>query len=134
MKKLSTLLYIIGGIQVILGAFYLLAPAFLLVNIGHSVPPVDIFYPLAMLAARFIAFGIVFIYIAKDPMKYVLWIKSMILIQLIDLGAGIFYTMTGIVNIADSAFPMFNASWMIILLYFWTPKEKSSETSDSAES
>ena len=115
MKKLSTLLYIIGTIQIILGAFYLFAPAFLLVNIGHSVPPADIFYPLAMLAARFIAFGIAFIYIAKDPIKYVLWIKFMILIQLIDLAAGVFYTMTGVVNIADSAFLLL---WNQFHLYY----------------
>ncbi|MDQ7050761.1 MAG: hypothetical protein Q9M92_15010 [Enterobacterales bacterium] len=131
MKKLSILLKLIGTIQIILGALYLFVPALLLKNIGHSIPPADIFYPLGMLAARFIAYGAAFIYIARDPMKYVLWIKFMILIQLIDLAAGIFYTMTGVVNIADSAFPMFNATWMIILLYFWTPKEESSETVNS---
>ncbi len=125
MKKLTTILYIVGGIQIILGAFYLFAPAFLLQNIGHSIPPADIFYPLAMLAARFIAYGIAFIYIAKDPIQHLLWIKFMILIQLIDLGAGVFYTMTGVVNIADSAFPMFNATWIALLLYLWTPKNTS---------
>ncbi len=47
----------------------------------------------------------------------------MILIQLIDLGAGIFYTMVGVVPLADSAFPMFNATWIIVLLYLWMPKK-----------
>ena len=131
MKKLSILLKLIGTIQIVLGALYLFAPAFLLQNIGHSVPPADIFYPLGMLAARFIAYGIAFIYIARDPMKYVLWIKFMILIQLVDLAAGVFYTMTGVVNIADSAFPMFNATWMIILLYLWTPKDENLDVANS---
>ncbi len=28
-----------------------------------------------------------------------------------------------IVNIADSAFPMFNATWIIVLLLLWMPKD-----------
>lgn len=127
MKKLTILLYLVGTIQIILGAMYLVAPAFLLENIGHSVPQPDIFYPLGMLVARFIAYGIAFIYIANDPVKHVLWIKFMILIQLIDLAAGIFYTMTGVVDIADSAFPMFNATWIAILLYLWAPKDSNTD-------
>jgi hypothetical protein len=123
MKKLTYLLYLIGGIQIVLGVFHLFAPEFFLINTGHTVPEPDIYYPIAMLAARFIAYGVAFIYIAGEPVKHVLWLKVMVLIQLIDLGAGIFYTMTGIVAIADSAFPMFNATWIIILLMLWMPKE-----------
>lgn len=77
-----------------------------------------------MLAARFIAYGMAFIYIAKKAAENILWIKFMILIQLIDLGAGIFYTITGVVQITDSAFPMFNAIWISLLLYLWMPEKK----------
>lgn len=123
MKKLTYLLYIVGTIQIILGLFYLFAPGFFLQNLGHSVPKPDIYYVLGMLASRFIAYGIAFIYIAKDAAKNVLWIKFMILIQLIDLGAGIFYTSVGVVALADSALPMFNAVWISVLLYLWMPKK-----------
>ena len=78
-----------------------------------------------MLAARFIVYGIALIYTAKDPLKYILWIKFMVLIQLIDLGAGMFYTMSGVVNIADSTFPLFNATWIIVLLLLWVPKKSN---------
>ncbi len=122
MKKITYLLYIVGFIQIVLGIFHLFAPEFFLKNTGHTIPEPDIYYPLAMLAARFIAYGIAFIYIARDPVKHVLWIKFMILIQLIDLGAGIFFTLTGIVAFTDSAFPMFNATWIALLLYLWMPK------------
>jgi len=127
MKKMMYLLYVVGAIQIILGIFYLFSPAFFLKSIGHTIPEADIFYPLAMLASRFLAYGIALIYIAKEPLKYILWIKFMILIQLIDLGAGVFYTMSGVVNIADSAFPMFNATWMIVLLLLWMPKKSNQE-------
>ena len=99
MKKLTILLRVVGAIQIILGLLYLFAPAFLLAAMGHTVPQADIFYPLGMLAARFIAYGLAFIYISSEPMKHILWIKFMILIQAIDLGAGIYYTLTGAVTL-----------------------------------
>ncbi len=123
MKKMTYLLYVIGMIQLVLGIFYLFAPGFFLKSTGHTLPQPDIFYPLAMLAARFIAYGGAFLYIAKEPIKHSLWIKNMVFIQIIDLAAGVFYTLTGAVHIADSAFPMFNAVWIIILLLLWMPKD-----------
>jgi hypothetical protein len=58
MRNLKILLYLIGVMQIVLGLLYLFAPAFLLESIGHTVPEDDIFYPLGMLAARFLGFGI----------------------------------------------------------------------------
>lgn len=124
MKRMTYLLYLIGTIQLILGLFYLFAPEFFLKSIGHSIPEPDINYPFAMLASRFIAYGAALYYIAKEAEKHVLWIKFMVLIQIIDLAAGIFYTLSGVVNIIDSAFPMFNATWIIVLLLWWMPKEE----------
>ena len=122
MRNLKILLRLVGAIQIVLGLFYLFAPTFLLESIGHSVPQDDIFYPLAMLGARFLVFGIVFIYIARDPIQHALWITAMIFIQLIDLAAGVFYTATGVVDLSDSWFPMFNATWIAALLYLWRPR------------
>ncbi len=124
MKKLTILLRVVGVIQIVLGLMYLFAPAFILASMGHSVPNSDIFYPLAMLSARFIAYGVAFIYISSEPMKYKLWIYFMILIQAIDLTAGIFYTATGIVSLELSGFAMFNASWIMTLLFLWTKSEE----------
>jgi len=102
-RNLRILLRLVGGIQIVLGLFYLFAPAFFLEAIGHSVPADDIFYPLGMLAARFLVFGVVFIYF----------------IQLIDLAVGVFYTATDTVSLSDSLSPMFNATWIAGLLYLW---------------
>lgn len=129
MKKLRILLRVVGGIQIVLGLFYLFAPAFLLESIGHSIPEDDIFYPLGMLAARFLVFGVVFIFIARDPAQHALWITAMIFIQLIDLAVGAFYTATGVVALKDSAFAMFNATWIAALLYLWRPRTESASPS-----
>lgn len=127
MKKLTILLRVVGVIQIVLGVLYLVAPAFLLHSMGHTVPESDIFYPLAMLSARFIAYGIAFIYISSEPMQHKLWIYFMILIQAIDLLAGIFYTATGIVTLELSGFAMFNATWIMVLLYLFS-REKETPT------
>jgi len=123
MNKLNWLLRIIGTIQIVLGIFYLLAPGFFLHSMGHSSPEADIHYPFAMLASRFIAYGAALFVIASNPFQHKLWIQFMVLIQLIDLAAGIFYTTTGVVSLPLSGFPMFNATWIIILLLLWMPKE-----------
>lgn len=122
MRNLKILLRLVGAIQIALGLLYLFAPTFLLESIGHSVPEDDIFYPLGMLAARFLAYGIAFIYISRDPIQHRLWITFMILIQLIDLAVGVYYTATDAVALSDSAFAMFNATWIAALLYFWQPR------------
>lgn len=125
MKKTTWLLRIVGTLQVILGIFYLFTPDYILNAMGHTLPQADIHYPLAMLAARFIAYGIAFIFISSDPLQHKLWIYFMVLIQAIDLGAGVFYTSTGIVSLTLSGFPMFNAAGIIVLLMLWMPKNKN---------
>ena len=122
MKKLTWLLRVVGAIQIVLGVLYLFAPHFMLASMGHSIPKPDLNYPLAMLASRFIAYGAAFFIIANKPDKYLLWINIMILIQCVDLGAGLFYTFSGVVGLSLSGFPMFNALWIIVLLLAWHPK------------
>lgn len=124
MNKLTILLRVVGVIQIVLGVLYLVAPAFILNAMGHTVPEADIFYPLGMLSARFIAYGIAFIYISSEPMKHKLWIHFMILIQAIDLAVGIYYTATGVVTLELSGFAMFNASWIMLLLYLFSKEGK----------
>lgn len=121
MKKLTYLLKFIGTIQIVLGLAYLFAPALFLHSMGHSIPQPDIYYPLGMLAARFIAYGVALFVIASAPAQNILWINIMILIQVIDLGVGIFYTAMGVLPLSLSAFPMFNAVWIILLLAMWRP-------------
>ena len=120
--KLKVLLRIIGVVQLILGAFYLFLPLQFLSMQGLSTPGADNAYPLGMLAARFLAYGIGMLIIAKAPEKNLFWINNMILIQALDLAVGIFYTATGIVGLSHSGFPMFNATLFIILLTLWRPK------------
>ena len=114
-------LKIIGSIQIILGLAYLLIPNALLAKMGHSAPQPDLLYPLGMLSSRFLAYGIGLWIISTEPEKHILWIRLMALIQLIDLSVGVYYTATGEVNMSLSAFPMFNAIWIGLVLAIWKP-------------
>ncbi len=111
----------VGSIQIILGLAYLLVPNTLLIQMGHSIPSPDLLYPFGMLSSRFLAYGIGLWIISAEPEKHILWIRLMALIQFIDLTVGVFYTATGVVPVSLSAFPMFNAIWIGLLLAFWKP-------------
>lgn len=122
MKKLRTLLQLIGMVQLMLGAGLLFAPRAFTEWMGLSSTQTDINYLFGMLAARFIAYGIGMFVVAQAPEKNVFWVKNMIFIQLIDLAVGLFYTVNGTLTLAVSALPMFNAAVFSGLLFWWMPK------------
>lgn len=119
--KLKILLMAVGVVQLVLGAAYLLAPHALLQWMGHSLPAADINYPFGMLAARFVAYGLGMFVIARAPAHHEFWIRNMVLIQVIDLAVGLSYTLSGTVPLRLSAFPMFNAALIAVLLWLWRP-------------
>ena len=127
MKKLRILLRVVGVVQFVLGAAYLFVPEAFMAWMKLSPTPTDTNYALGMLAARFIAYGIGMFVIARDPVRNLFWIKNMILIQLIDLAVGAFYTANGTLSLSSSAFPMFDAVLIAGLLFLWRPKQITSQ-------
>ena len=120
--KLRILLRVVGVVQLVLGAAYLLAPGAFNTWMKLSAAPHDSNYALGMLSARFIAYGIGMFVVATNPVQNRFWLNNMILIQLIDLGVGLFYTVDGTLALSTSAFPMFNAILIAGLLFLWRPK------------
>lgn len=121
--KLKVLLRVVGVVQLGLGAAYLLAPGAFISWMKLSATPHDANYALGMLASRFIAYGIGMFVIAHNPIQNLFWINNMILIQLIDLALGVFYTLNGTLALSSSAFPMFNAILIAGLLFMWRPRQ-----------
>jgi hypothetical protein len=123
--KLKVFLRVVGLSQIALGIAYLFFPLEFLRWMGHTLPAPDMNYPLGMLAARFLAYGVGMFAIARSPARHVFWIDNMALIQLVDLAVGIAYTSSGSVSLRLSAFPMFNAALIASLLWLWRPKSAS---------
>lgn len=116
MKKLQVICYVIGVSQVVLAGLYLFAPSFFIGWQGLEVPAQGVNYPLAMLAARFLVYGVGMFVIARNPAENQFWLNGMIAIQVIDLLAGIFYTLAGVVSLDSSFVPMSNAAVFIVLM------------------
>ena len=125
MEKLKYLMRIVGAIQLVLGALYLVVPHRFLAWMGHSAVAADIAYPLGMLSSRFLVYGALMILAARDPERNHLLIVGMVVMQLIDLAVGMVYTLDGVVAWSLSAFPMFNAIWIAALLWWWRPAKRS---------
>ena len=115
-------LRVVSVIQIVLGLAYLFAPAAFLRLIGHSAPPPDLAYPLGMLSARFIVYGLGLWIASADPDRHIAWIRLMALIQAIDLGVGVYYTALGVVPLSVSGPAMFNAVWIGLCLALMRPR------------
>lgn len=121
MKKTQGLMLAVGAIQFVLGLAYLLAPHAMLAWMGHSAIAADIAYPLGMLAARFLVYGILLVIASREPARYGLLVTGMVGIQVVDLAVGVYHTASGTVPLSLSAFPMFNAALIALLLWWWRP-------------
>lgn len=115
----TVFLRVVGSVQLVLGLAYLSMPGVVLQQMGHSAVSPDVYYPLGMLAARFIAYGVGFWVISRRAQDHALWVGLMGLIQVIDLCVGIVYTAMGILPLQLSAFPMFNAVWIGLTCVIW---------------
>lgn len=113
---LKIALYLVAASQFVLGALTLFVPSFFLSAMGLTPPAPDNGYVLAMLGARFVAYGIGMIWLARQAEPDRFWVRNMALIQLLDFAAGAIYLGVGIVPLGVVAFPMFNAALFAGLL------------------
>ena len=116
MRAFQIVVGLVGVSQIVLGLIYLFAPAWFIGWQGLAVPDAQINYPLAMLAGRFLIYGVGMFVIARRPAENRFWLDGMIAIQAIDLAAGIYYTTVGIVPVGDALIPMVNATAFIGLM------------------
>jgi len=127
----TVFLRVVGSVQLVLGIAYLFMPGVVLHEMGHTAVSPDLYYPLGMLAARFIAYGVGFWIISRQAKEHALWVALMGLIQAIDLAVGISYTVSGVLPLQLSAFPMFNAVWIGATCAIWYLRQNRTKVSQS---
>ena len=116
MPVLRPIAIIIGLSQIALAALYFAIPAGFVAWQGLTPPAADAGYPLAMLAARFLVYGLGMFRIARDPAGNLFWARGMVAIQLLDLAAGAAYLLTGTITPATALLPMLNAALFALAL------------------
>lgn len=116
MSLFRPIVIIIGLSQIVLAALYFAVPAGFVAWQGLTPPAADAAYPLAMLAARFLVYGLGMFLIARDPAGNLFWARGMVAIQLIDLAAGAIYLALGVITAATALLPMVNAAFFAFAL------------------
>jgi len=101
MKVLNLTLQVIGLIQILLGLVFLLIPRQYAEFMKLPEIPVWGLWLFAMMAARFIGYGIGMMVASRDPIKHQLWIDTMIGIQCIDWIATLIFLFTEKLTLAD---------------------------------
>ncbi len=91
--------YAIAIVQIVLGAAYLFGAERLHDLLGLSAAPSWTQWPLAMMGARFLAFGFGMLLVARNPIGHRSWIQAMIVVQAIDWLATVVSLSTGIVTL-----------------------------------
>ena len=117
MRFIKPVSYIIGISQLVLGGLFLLVPAGFIGWQGLTPPPADNGYMYAMLAARFLVYGVGMFVIARDPVRHMFWARGMVAIQIIDFLAGLTYVGIGLVQPSAAMLPMTNAAIFAAFLF-----------------
>jgi hypothetical protein len=107
---LKPLLWIIAASQLVLAALTLFAPLQFFAWMGLSTPAPDNGYMIGMLGARFLAYGIGMVMLARAETPSRFWIANMALIQAVDLALALAYVGLGLVPLEVAAFPAVNAA------------------------
>lgn len=107
---------VIAVIQFLLGVALFFLPDLFFAAFGFSPAANDQKYLFGQLAARFVALGFGMLYVARTLPRSGFWWDVMLLIQVLDLAVGLFYSLFGGVSWAVTGFPVFNAAVLAGLL------------------
>ncbi|HMS95131.1 MAG TPA: hypothetical protein PKA03_07905 [Tabrizicola sp.] len=116
MTFLRPVAIVIGLSQIVLAALSLAVPAGFVTWQGLTPPAADAGYPLAMLAARFLVYGIGMFHIARGPEGNLFWARGMVAIQAIDFAAGATFLAMGVITPATALLPMINSAIFALAL------------------
>jgi hypothetical protein len=107
---LKPLLWIIAVSQLVLAALTLFLPLTFFGWMGLTVPAADNGYMIGMLGARFLAYGLGMVMLARADSPSRFWLGNMLLIQLVDLALALVYLSSGTVSLSVAGMPMVNAA------------------------
>ncbi len=123
MRPLRVTLLVIAGFQLVLGALFLVAPGATadLFGLAPDAPPWARWL-FAMMAARFLGYAYGMVVAARDPLRHVSWIDSMIAVQAIDWIATLAVLAAGDLTLQQVSTAAFMPVLFISALLWWHPR------------
>ncbi|MCB2177663.1 MAG: hypothetical protein KQH57_17785 [Actinomycetales bacterium] len=83
-RALRAVVRVVAAFQLVLGAAFLVAPGATASALGLAPAPGWTNWLFAMMAARFLGYGVGMLAVARDPGRHRLWLDTMIGIQVVD--------------------------------------------------
>ncbi len=102
LKALKVTMYVWGVVGILFGLAFILIPEQLGEMMGYQPGPDYVHYMLASLGGVFIAGSVFIIIAARDPLKYINWVKFAILSSLLGLVLGLYSIVMGYVNFTQA--------------------------------
>lgn len=100
-RGLRLTLLVIAFFQFVLGAAFLLAPGPTAAALGLPAAPDWTGWLFAMMAVRFLGYGVGMLAAARDPQRHRLWIATMIAVQCVDWVATVGHLAAGSVTLSQ---------------------------------
>ena len=122
-RALGLTLWFIAIVQLVLGVGFLIAPEGMASALGLAVVPGWANWMFGMMAARFLGYGYGMLVAARAPSPSLPWLRSMVIIQLIDWGVTVKYLMSGAVTLAQVNTASFLPLVFIALLLWAWPRQ-----------
>lgn len=135
MKQLRITLWVTAVVQIWFGALFALAPgeAAGLLGVPHEPRWVDWIF--VMMGARFLGYGLGMVAAARDPERHVIWINTMIGIQLLDWSSTLLALTTGGLGLRNVSSAALLPPLIVGALVWWHPRrlKRMSQTPSSDE-
>ncbi len=112
----------IAVVQVVLGLGFLFAPEGMATALGLAATPGWANWMFGMMAARFLGYGYGLFVAAQDPGAHLPWLRSMLVIQLIDWVVTVKYLLAGAVTLAQVNTASFLPLVFVALLVWARPR------------
>lgn len=112
----------IAAVQLVLGLGFLVVPEGMATALGLAATPGWSNWMFGMMAARFLGYGYGLLIAARDPAAHLPWLRSMVVIQLIDWAVTVKYLTAGAVTLAQVNTASFLPLVFVGLLWWSWPR------------
>lgn len=129
MKPLPVLLRVIGVVQMVFGALFVLAPAHAgdLLGLGAP-PPAWAPWLFVMLGARFLGFALGMFRAARAPEEHVGWIDAMVVVQVVDWVGTVAFLLAGDIPLPNVASALLLPVVFVVGLLWWHPRRRTASS------